>query len=350
MTGKAVNIPGLTMGNEGSESLTDAEAVNRIMETRLKVTQEFREAETRKKLKDCQKIPVRTYQHQGNYIAGDKIWFQHNEGNAWHGPAEVVHQKGNTIFAYFNGEMRKVAMCRAKPYELVERIEGETKKNNKQEETHDVIEETKETENHENTENNESNETESDEKIENNEVEIVEENETEKENKIETRKDLKNDIIGAKYLQIEKSVYFMDYQIYSVEVPLKDHGKKEIVAAKNKEMDNLKFYETYIEVKDEGQETIGSRWVITEKQEHDGQKQDYKARLVAKGFQELDQPQSDSPTAAKESFKLIMALSANYNFKIVSVDIRAAFLQAKTLDREVYVKPPKDQEKEGIIW
>merc|ERR1712101_34810 len=161
--------------------------------------------------------------------------------------------------------------------------------------------------------------------------------------------DLKNDKIGAKYLQVEKSVYFMDYQIYSVEVPIKDHGKPEIVAAKNKEMKNLEFYETYEEVKDEGQETMGSRWVITEKQ-HDGQKQDFLSRLVAKGFQELDQPQSDSPTAAKESFKLIIALSANYNFKIVSVDIRAAFLQAKTLDREAYVKPPKDQEKEGIIW
>ena len=80
---------------------------------------------------------------------------------------------------------------------------------------------------------------------------------------------------------------------------------------------NLKLYETFEEVKDEGQETIGSRWVVTEKQQHDGQKQDYKSRLVAKGFQELDQPQSDSPTAAKESFKLLMVLSANFNFKIV---------------------------------
>merc|ERR1712243_522163 len=122
-------------------------------------------------------------------------------------------------------------------------------------------------------------------------------------------------------------IFYRDfYQIYLVEVPVKDHGKPEIIAAKNKEMKNLKFYETYEEVRDEGQETIGSRWVITEKQQHDGQKQDYKARLVAKGFQELDQPQSDSPTAAKESFKLIMALSANSNFKMVSVDIRAAFL------------------------
>merc|ERR1711867_396479 len=113
----------------------------------------------------------------------------------------------------------------------------------------------------------------------------------------------------------------------------------EIIEAKNTE-----------EVLDESQETIGSRWIVTEKQKHDGQKQDYKARLVAKVFQEIDQPQSESPTAAKESFKLLMALSANFNFKIVSMDIRAAFLQAKTLDREVFVRPPPDQEKEGRIW
>merc|ERR1712112_631426 len=57
-----------------------------------------------------------------------------------------------------------------------------------------------------------------------------------------------------------------------------------------------------------------------------------------------------SPTAAKESFKLLMALSANFSFKMVSMDIRAAFLQAKTLDREVFVRPPKDIEKEGKVW
>merc|ERR1712177_19798 len=151
--------------------------------------QEFREAETRKKLKDCRKIPVRNYQHQGNYIAGDIIWFQHNEGNAWHGPADVVYQKGNTIFAYYNGEMRKVAMCRAKPYELIERTEEEKNKNDEQEETPEIIEEESEAEN--------------DEKIEDSETEKEEEDE-------DIRRDLQNDIIGAKYLQVEKSVYFMD--------------------------------------------------------------------------------------------------------------------------------------------
>ena len=85
--GKATKIPGLTMGIKYSKSLIDARVNNKIMETRSKITQLFREAEPRKKLKDYQKIPIRT---------GDKIGFQHNEGNAWHGPAEIVHQKGKT--------------------------------------------------------------------------------------------------------------------------------------------------------------------------------------------------------------------------------------------------------------
>ena len=142
----------------------------------------------------------------------------------------------------------------------------------------------------------------------------------------------------------------MDHSIFTVEVPVREHGKPEIIEAKDREIENLKTYETFEEVEENGQETIGSRWIVTEKEKHDGQKQAYKARLVAKGFQEIDQPQSDSPTAAKESFKLLMALAANQNFKVVSMDIRAAFLQAKKLDREVFVRPPDDIKKEGVIW
>ena len=72
--------------------------------------------------------------------------------------------------------------------------------------------------------------------------------------------------------------------------------------------------------------------------------------MVAQGFQEAFKPQSDSPTAAKESFKLLMALSANFHFKLASVDIRAAFLQNKILDRDVFVEPPSAIKKQGIIW
>ena len=82
VTGKAVSIPGLTMGSEGSESITDAEAVRKIMETIHKVTREFREAETKVKLRECQGIRTRSYQHQDNYIQGDKVWFQYKDGLA----------------------------------------------------------------------------------------------------------------------------------------------------------------------------------------------------------------------------------------------------------------------------
>ena len=123
MTGKAVIIPGLTMKSEGSESVMDAEAVRKIMETIHKVTKEFREAETKTKLRECQGIRTRSYQHQDNYIQGDKVWFQYKDGLAWHGPREVIYQKGNAVFIHSNGYVKKVAACQVKPYELKKRKE-----------------------------------------------------------------------------------------------------------------------------------------------------------------------------------------------------------------------------------
>merc|ERR1712112_551627 len=56
-------------------------------------------------------------QHQGNYNAGDKVWYQYKDGNAWYGPAEVIYHKGNTIFIHGNGDVKKVAACKVKPYD-----------------------------------------------------------------------------------------------------------------------------------------------------------------------------------------------------------------------------------------
>ena len=63
---------------------------------------------------------------------------------------------------------------------------------------------------------------------------------------------------------------------------------------------------------------------------------------MVRGFQESLKPQSDSHTVAKESFKLLMAIAAIFGFKLTSVDIRAAFIQSKVLNREVYIEPPPD--------
>ena len=123
-----------------------------------------------------------------------------------------------------------------------------------------------------------------------------------------------------------------------------------MVEAKEKELENLTKYGVFEEVEDNGQERISSRWVITKKEKADGQKTDYKGRLVARGFQEKSAPQSDSPTMLRESMKLFFSVAANEGFSLRSIDIRAAFLQAKDLEREIFLLPPKDMKKEGLIW
>ena len=68
---------------------------------------------------------------------------------------------------------------------------------------------------------------------------------------------------------------------------------------------------------------------ITEKD--DGR---YKATLVVRGFEEHVYPQSDSPTASRESFKTFLAIAANEGFKIQNMDVKSAFLQGTPLERD----------------
>ena len=59
-------------------------------------------------------------------------------------------------------------------------------------------------------------------------------------------------------------------------MPLGEHWRPEVIEAKEKELDNWNKFEVFKEVKDEGQKTISTRWVITEKEKkkrkvHQGQ-------------------------------------------------------------------------------
>ena len=130
--------------------------------------------------------------------------------------------------------------------------------------------------------------------------------------------------------------------IYPVQVPVREHKKSEVIEAKQKEIENLEKYGVFEEVEDEGQDTVDSRWVKTRKEKADGQKQKVKGRLVAKGFQEKEWPQSDSPKMLRESMKMFFTVAANEDFELRKIYIRAEFLQANQLDREVFLKPPKD--------
>ena len=76
-----------------------------------------------------------------------------------------------------------------------------------------------------------------------------------------------------------------------------------------------------------------------------------KARLVARGFEEdSTQLTKDSPTCSRESLRLLFAAAATNKWNIQSIDISSAFLQGNELERDVYLIPPKDIRKPGVIW
>ncbi|KAK6191223.1 hypothetical protein SNE40_002959 [Patella caerulea] len=61
---------------------------------------------------------------------------------------------------------------------------------------------------------------------------------------------------------------------------ISSENELEIGVAKQQELDKLHQFNTYIEVPDSGQNTLSTRWVITQKDNT------YKARLVVRGFEE----------------------------------------------------------------
>ena len=87
-------------------------------------------------------------------------------------------------------------------------------------------------------------------------------------------------------------------------IPVKDHGQQECVEAKKKELTAFEEFEEYTEVKDQGQERLSSRWILTDKSTR--QEIKVKARLVCRGFDENVQVQADSPTGSKETLSVAL--------------------------------------------
>ena len=80
--------------------------------------------------------------------------------------------------------------------------------------------------------------------------------------------------------------------------------------------------------------------MVTQKEKHDGKKQASMERLEVRGFQESLKPQSDSPTASKESFKILMAISASYKFKLAfNSDAKKVMLEDGLKDVENLFDP-----------
>ena len=52
----------------------------------------------------------------------------------------------------------------------------------------------------------------------------------------------------------------------------------------------------------------------------------------------------------KRILEIFFAVAVNQDFDLRIKDIRVAFLQARELDQDVFLMPPKDIRKEGYVW
>ena len=127
---------------------------------------------------------------------------------------------------------------------------------------------------------------------------------------------------------------------------------KQIKDAKQRELDTWKEFKVTTEVPDRGQHALSLRWVCTEKISDGIYKP--KARLVARGFEENlsdSDIRVDSPTASKPIIKIFFGIIATHSWQSRSIDIKAAFLQGTSFEREVFLKPPKEAgNTEGKLW
>ena len=108
------------------------------------------------------------------------------------------------------------------------------------------------------------------------------------------------DVCSVRLEKKDTSSQGMDIQnVFSTEVPKRLYANVKIIEAKEEELKRWKEYDTVSQVTQTSDvQTLSSRWVVTEKEGGN-----YKARLVVRGFEEEVYPQSDSPTASRESFK-----------------------------------------------
>jgi len=95
---------------------------------------------------------------------------------------------------------------------------------------------------------------------------------------------------------------------------------------------------------------IPSLWVInrhTEDGKIDSGK--IKARLVVQGNLDngIQETPSDSPTVDRHSVKLTLSVAVSLKWRVRTLDVSAAFLQGRKIDRTVYVEPPKEFKKPG---
>ena len=126
------------------------------------------------------------------------------------------------------------------------------------------------------------------------------------------------------------------------------YNNNKIAEAKQEEMENWIANDVFDSVDNEGQRYMSVRWVITEKVK--GGITYIKARLVVRGFEEnTSDLKKDSPTCSREAIRILITIASAMKWECHSIDIKSAYLQGNTIQRKIFLKPPKEYD-EGKLW
>ena len=122
---------------------------------------------------------------------------------------------------------------------------------------------------------------------------------------------------------------------------------KEVLEAKERELQSWRENSVYDEVEDLGQKAISTRWIVTEK--FKGGEKICKARLVARGFEEeMAEWEKDAPTCNAELLKMCLTIIKLKKWNCYTLDVKTAYLQGDVIEREVYLKPPVEGDWSGL--
>ena len=134
------------------------------------------------------------------------MWYQPVNGNSWMGPASVLCHRGPSVWLHTIGDIKKVAACNVKPYELIDQEsirDCKCEKTPKKVMLEDGLED----------------------------VDKLIDPEKEKQQEVMKEADINSDTIGANYLKGANSVAFTDLSIYTVELSISEHGTPEVKEA-----------------------------------------------------------------------------------------------------------------------
>ena len=127
--------------------------------------------------------------------------------------------------------------------------------------------------------------------------------------------------------------------------------RDEWLKAVNDELENMKKLNVFRIINNipKGANIVSCKWVFKYKRDSNGNIIKRKARLVARGFLQkygIDYVFTFSPTLKLDSLRIIIAIAVQRNFKIVQIDINAAYLNAN-LNEDIFMKPPKGHPSYG---